>query len=71
VGCSISFRTDGSFLAVVDVSLGEPDVKDDDESAYAGPVSFGADLKTSAFSTLNMVEFIGGCQPGHAGLEGQ
>jgi hypothetical protein len=33
----IGFRTDGSFLAVVDVSLGAPEVTDDDESAYAGP----------------------------------
>jgi hypothetical protein len=33
----IGFRTDGSYVEVVDVSLGKPDVKEDDETAYAGP----------------------------------
>jgi hypothetical protein len=36
--CSIGFRTDGSYVEVVDVSLGKPDVNEDDETAYAGPV---------------------------------
>lgn len=36
--CSISFRTDGTYVEVVDVSLGKPEVTDDDETSYAGPV---------------------------------
>ena len=36
--CRISFNTDGESVTVVDVSLGPPDVKVDDDTAYAGPV---------------------------------
>lgn len=36
--CSIVFSTNGEYVEVTDVSLGKPDVTDEDDTAYAGPV---------------------------------